>query len=175
MTYRRYIPDHHHRGKHRCPGRAGVGEVVFRGVEYLTYCGGDMKGRQLSFLPWKLLGVILLSLSIDPAANLAGSHEINFPSRSATRERGTDQLNSGEQGCSAGNIDVSWAIENPPLEIERHTLRVTATGTSDTDFYARNLESSPIQALTLVSEYTDAHGGGIERLHAHDHASQAKE
>ncbi len=134
-----------------------------------------MNGRQLSFLTWKLLGVILLSLSIDPAANLAGSHEINFPSRSATRERGTDQLNSGGQGCSAGNIDASWAIENPPLEIERHTLRVTETGTSDTDFYARNLESSPIQALALVIEYTDEQGGVIERMPVVASTEQANE
>jgi len=92
------------------------------------------------------------------------TQDSSLPPRSATWERQEGEPDLTKSGCSAERLDTSWAIENAPIEIRQHMLRITKTGTSYSDFVAHNLQSSPIEALALVIEYTDNQGVVIERM-----------
>ncbi len=109
---------------------------------------------------------VLFQLVFGPRAISQTPSPTPEPARSATWVRADEKLDQDYTTCNANKIDTIWAVENHPLEIERHSLRMTEVGTSDIDFYARNLERSPIEAVALVMEYTDEQGRIIQRLPA---------
>lgn len=86
------------------------------------------------------------------------------PSRSTTWVRTNEDWHPGIFDCRVEKMDTSWAMENPPLEIEKSFVQFTEDGISFVDLQARNVEAYPIEALALVMEYLDKFGNVVERV-----------
>lgn len=105
-----------------------------------------MNARQLSSLMWKLLGVILLSLSIDPAAGLATGREINLQnqqfSEDLVRQRVSTLIHRITENSRIRLKDGSYATPMPVLPSNDELREVKAYGDRAVTVLATYLDSS---------------------------------
>ncbi len=66
--------------------------------------------------------------------------------------------------CQSEHLRTVWTFDNPPGEIEQHTVIFSELGQTTVDFHFRNRQPMPLQALMLVMQYEDEQGRAIDRV-----------
>jgi hypothetical protein len=115
---------------------------------------------------WLMLWGVLGNMPSQGQARLA-SQEYGRPTGtppSATRAGSTDSPPPTIFDCRNEQVNTSWALPNPPLNIESSFIQFTAIGMSFVELRARNFQTYPIEALALIVEYADNEGRTVERI-----------
>ncbi len=112
-----------------------------------------MNGKQLSSLTWKLLGVILLFLSIDPATSLAKSREIDLQnqqfSEDLVKQRVSTLIHRIAENSQIRLKDGSYATPMPLLPSNDELREVKGYGD---------------RAVTVLATYSDSSQGLEQHL-----------
>jgi hypothetical protein len=80
------------------------------------------------------------------------------------RARNTPNTERSTYDCHIADLPTSWAFDDHPGVVVAHSAMFGELGQTAIDLHFRSTETSPIQSIALVLEYTDAGQETIDRV-----------